>query len=885
MNKNKIVHVVAHSHWDHEWYFTIEDSNILLVRNLDYLLDVLETKESFTSYSFDGQMSVIERYLDIRPQNKARVEKLIQDRKLFVGPWYTQTDSLLVKTEAVIRNLLYGYKMGEAFGHSMSIGYSPDIFGQHAYLPAIYKSFNMAHSIFQRGVYNDQVKTDLHFNWISPDNESIPTNNIFFGYGPGKFLSSEKSYVKTRLLPILDKLAAMNTHTDVLLLPAGGDQVLVRKDFPEIIEELNAMNLGYTFVLSDYETFMKDAWAGDPFPNEISGELLACQKSRIHNTCRSERYDIKRLNYIVENKIVNILEPLAVIAKDAGLEYPQPWLDIIWKKLFDSHAHNGIGASNSDDANHDIVVRLTSALRMTDDLINLLKKQIAKAISNDSENENIAVLFHTNPIVAQNVAKLVVFTAEKVFTLTANGEEVPFSVVHQEELDGGRKIIVTANGEKEVAVPSYYRTEIFLKNKTAPALGYTTMQIKPTGAAMNYLATIPTSQIENDTIRVQFEDGKINLLNKKTQNCIKNLIQFENVADAGDSFDFSPLANDDTIYITSTELQTVETSNLYSKMTLKHTATIPKDLDARIAKNRTESFEILTEIELIDGEEFARIRHRIDNHVKDHRVRALIKTNVEKPQFSYADQGYSLMKRSVTNPYLNNWREDGFVEAPVPIYPLENIVAVSEAEKTFALLVGGMKEYEILPESAEIALTLFRSNGLLGKDDLMWRPGRASGINNKVVPTPDGQMLEEMIFEYAVYVQDEALNARNLFAQSNAFEGHIATYQLQSLNTFEERIERFEIDYPVQQLPAHTSLFEIDNPNIFISTCKQAWDGEGTVIRLFNPTDNDEKVRLTTSLSDSNWLVSLAEEKIAKIEDESIHIPTKGFVTLLLGGK
>ncbi|MBC2202383.1 alpha-mannosidase, partial [Listeria welshimeri] len=218
----------------------------------DYLLDVLETKESFTSYSFDGQMSVIERYLDIRPQNKARVEKLIQDRKLFVGPWYTQTDSLLVKTEAVIRNLLYGYKM--------------------------------AHSIFQRGVYNDQVKTDLHFNWISPDNESIPTNNIFFGYGPGKFLSSEKSYVETRLLPILDKLAAMNTHTDVLLLPAGGDQVLVRKDFPEIIEELNAMNLGYTFVLSDYETFMNDAWAGDPFPNEISGELLACQKSRIHNT-------------------------------------------------------------------------------------------------------------------------------------------------------------------------------------------------------------------------------------------------------------------------------------------------------------------------------------------------------------------------------------------------------------------------------------------------------------------------------------------------------------------------------------------------------------------------------------------------------------------------
>lgn len=424
----KKVHVVAHSHWDHEWYFTMEDSNILLVENMDYLLNLLETKESFSSYSFDGQMSIIERYVDIRPENKARIEKLIKQRKLFVGPWYTQTDSLLVKTEAVIRNLLYGYKMGESFGHSMRIGYSPDIFGQHAYLPAIYKSFNMTHSIFQRGVYNEQIQTDVNFNWLSPNQVSMPTNNIFFGYGPGKFLSSQKEYVTTRLLPILDRLAAMNEHTDVLLLPAGGDQVLARKNFPEIVEELNAMNLGYHFVLSDYESFMEEAWESN-FPNEISGELIACQKSRIHNTCRSERYDIKRLNYVVENRIVNILEPLAVIAQNAGLEYPQPWLDIIWKKLFDSHAHNGIGASNSDDTNHDIVMRLTSALRMTDDLINLLKKQISHAVSQTQKNTNIALVFNTNPRKTKKTVKLVVFTTEKSFELVTNGENWPYSIL------------------------------------------------------------------------------------------------------------------------------------------------------------------------------------------------------------------------------------------------------------------------------------------------------------------------------------------------------------------------------------------------------------------------------------------------------------------------
>ncbi|MBC8862581.1 alpha-mannosidase, partial [Escherichia coli] len=96
--------------------------------------------------------------------------------------------------------------------------------------------------------------------------------------------------------------------------------------FPEIVAELNEMDLGYTFILSDYEAFMNDAWTST-FPNEITGELLACQKSRIHHTCRSERYDIKRLNYLVENRLVNILEPLATMANKFGIKYPKPWLD------------------------------------------------------------------------------------------------------------------------------------------------------------------------------------------------------------------------------------------------------------------------------------------------------------------------------------------------------------------------------------------------------------------------------------------------------------------------------------------------------------------------------------------------------------------------------
>ncbi|MCL1389235.1 alpha-mannosidase, partial [Listeria monocytogenes] len=81
-----------------------------------------------------------------------------------------------------------------------------------------------------------------------------------------------------------------------------------------------------------------------------------------------------------------------------------------------------------------------------------------------------------------------------------------------------------------------------------PALGYNTLQVKAVTTEMDQLISISKQTIENEKIIVQFENGKINLLNKEQQSIINDLIRFEIVADAGDSFDFSPLEGDQAIY-------------------------------------------------------------------------------------------------------------------------------------------------------------------------------------------------------------------------------------------------------------------------------------------------------------------------------------------------
>ncbi len=880
--KQKKVYVVPHSHWDREWYFTIEDSNLLLVENMDRLLDVMENDPEYTGYVFDAQSSILDEYLKIRPEEKERLSRLIADKRIFVGPWYTQGDSLLVNRESLIRNLMYGTRIAEKMGHSMNVGYLPDIFGQNTYLPSMFKEFDIDYSVLQRGIYTDQLNGDLNFTWKSPDGESVKANNIYFGYGPGKFLSDDPEYMEERLLPILEKIADLNENTDNLLLPAGGDQVLVREHFPETVKKLNEIDLKHEYVLSDYETFMKDTWETGQFENEIEGELIATQKSRIHNTIRSQRYDIKKLNDLAEEKVIYELEPLASLAGTIGFKYPGKWLDEMWKMLFDVHAHDSIGGCNSDDTNQEIVNRLTKVIRMADGCLNLLKKQMTEAVSRKLGKDSIFVVFHLLPKGFESSQRVVLFTKEKGFGVRdLNGKLVEINVLNQEYISGGKTIVVTAEGEKEVEAPGYYRNEVLLRDVKLPAMGYKTFEVVEDSGKNEAVDPkfLNSRLIENENFEIFEEDGQLHLTVKSLDKTVSDFIKFENVADAGDSYDFSPLAGDKAIYSKNLESVYVEGSSGTEFMEVVHMLHVPGDLEERKEVQATKNLAIVTRFELRSGEDFIRVTHDIENDVKDHRVRVLLQTSVEAPEHSFGDQGFSLIQRPTVNPYMENWREQKFAEAPVPIYPLENLAGVTNGELTAAVVTKGIKEYELIKETGELALTLFRSVGLLGRDNLAWRPGRASGINNKVVTTPDAQMQKKMTFEYAIFV-GKGHDVKQLFKLVDHYRGHFLSYQKQSLNTFEERLDRFEIPYPVDILPPSFSLFK-STGDVFLSTLKKAYDDNSVILRLFNPSAEEQTVVLSSEHIQSVSQTKLNEKSVIDVKDE-VTVRPKGYVTLKL---
>ena len=78
-------YLVNHTHWDREWYFTVQDAQILSDSVFTEILDELEAHPE-ANFTLDGQTSIIDEYLELNPSALSRIRKLVARKQLYVGP-------------------------------------------------------------------------------------------------------------------------------------------------------------------------------------------------------------------------------------------------------------------------------------------------------------------------------------------------------------------------------------------------------------------------------------------------------------------------------------------------------------------------------------------------------------------------------------------------------------------------------------------------------------------------------------------------------------------------------------------------------------------------------------------------------------------------------
>ena len=837
------VHVIPHTHWDREWYFTQQDSDVLATYNFTKVIETLENQSSYSCYHLDGQSAIVEDYLKVMPHMRERMAKLVSDKRLFIGPWYTQTDTFNVAGESIIRNLKYGMHVAEQLGHSMTVGYLPDTFGHNAQMPTLFKGCGIDNIIFWRGIDYDQQVERSNFFWQSSGGDSIIAYNLVHGYGAAKNIVAEPSHLDNKIFPMVEKIKAL-AGLDEVLIPSGGDQVNIDPNLPATLAKATERNTaGDTYVISSMEDYVDYLRHNSSDFDTYKGEFKIPRYTRIHKTIGSVRYDIKKLNFDIEQFLLKKLEFVTAIAKTHGITVHTELIDIAWKKIIECHAHDSMGGCNSDATNADIMHRLKQAEEICHGLYNLIVKDIASQVCSEDE----VMVFNNRIKPYSGLVDIVVFSTFADIALSHNGQTVSTERVKRDTLDGGKVIEVTKDGEKEVPIPPYYRFELKAKLEEIPALGYLTLQVSQSDT-MGTVHSDTATQVENDRLTLCLDNGELILTDKQTGRTITNLIQFENQADDGDSYDFSPLEGDTPLYSQPLSLLGSQRGELMQQMELQSRILVPQDLEDRRQGDASSEIVFKLTFTLNHGESNLQVDIDTVNHVKDHRVRVLINSDINADN-SISTLPFATIERPIT-PVLfgaeDNWRER-FRECPVDIETTEGAVAIanmagSEQDNKALIINGkGIKEYQILKaghqgQHQQIALTLFKAIGFLGKDNLLWRPGRASGINNTVVYTPDAQLQQSMRFSFAIAMTPSASH-QIIRELETEYLNQPFSYQRQRLNSFENRLERFQVRFDEKAMAKQFSLLKIKEELELSSLSHSFYDNNTLVLRLFNPTE------------------------------------------------
>jgi alpha-mannosidase len=347
--------VVPHTHWDREWYRTREEFRYRLVGLVDALLDLLESDPGFRHFTLDGQALLVDDYLELRPGERRRIERLVREGRLLVGPWYVLPDEWLVSGEALIRNLRRGLARAESLGQAMRLGYVPDQFGHVGQLPQILAGFGLSGAAAWRGVGAD-VPGSL-FEWEAPDGTRLLTAYLLQGYGNAARLPLEPEALAERLRAATEALAP-RSRTPTLLLMNGGDHEPPQAGLPTALDAALRRLDGITAEIGTLPGYL--ARVRREAPDDLPlhrGELRSGLRAPLLEGCASARAPQKRADFRNDRLLTRYLEPLASWLAALGGNADPAVLDLAWDLVLQNHPHDSICGCSIDAVHREMDVR------------------------------------------------------------------------------------------------------------------------------------------------------------------------------------------------------------------------------------------------------------------------------------------------------------------------------------------------------------------------------------------------------------------------------------------------------------------------------------------------------------------------------------------------
>lgn len=840
------IHVIPHTHWDREWYRPFQNFRVKLVFVIDKILEILENDDTFANFMLDGQTIVLEDYLQVKPENLQRLHNLVQSGKLIIGPWYIQPDEFAPDGESLIRNLMLGIDISRKFGKSMMVGYLPDSFGQSGQVPHILKGFGINSAVVMRGVDAEKIKQS-EFIWEGVNGDEVLAVYLPEGYSNAMHLPVDYSKAKIRLACILHKLRKWSSTKNILIMN-GVDHQFPQSHLSGHIDRLNKKYKRSSFTFSTLEKFIQDIVRVNPTLPRLKGDLLAPIRNRVHSSIASTRIYQKQKNRRMEALLEKYVEPIATIGWLLNAEYPGGLINHAWKYLIQNQTHDGLAGCCTDEVHQEMDQRFVDVKNIGETLQNAYARAISCRISTDQIN---LVVFNNALTCGKQLVETSVYTKEKTFVLKdADGNAIPYHIDRIEEVDLSRLSMWTLYLNQEEAA---YKVDISFYADFQFNLGYKVFKINEGKPAQKLVQEIRASNntLENKFIHLEINrNGSITLHDKTAGITYSGLHIFEDCGDAGDTYNYSPVKNDTVITSQDVEAEVnIKTDDPFkAHAVIKLEMKVPNGLTNQDQERSTDLIPLPITSHITMHVDRKRIDFvtEVNNTAFDHRLRVLFPTGIVS-KYSYAETQFGTVRRD-NKLDTKDWEKHKWSEKPLPIYSQQKFVEIKNNDQGLAVLNRGLPEYEIYnQQSSIIALTLVRSVGMMGKGNLLIRPGRPSGMP---IPTPDAQCSGLQTLEYSLLTHSGGVGDENI--PNAAAEYDAPPLAIQSHLEFKKILKKYKmltglvsyenltshiLDQLDQPGNADFKVFSVNNENLLISAVKKAEKEEALIIRLYNASD------------------------------------------------
>ncbi|MEI6027978.1 MAG: hypothetical protein WCT47_14950 [Betaproteobacteria bacterium] len=755
------VDVVAHTHWDREWYLPRETTLLRLQAVMAQVLDALDSG-ALPSFLFDGQTVAVEDLLATAPPEMAqRLRRHAEAGRLILGPWYVSADEFLVSGESLIRNLAFGLADAARLGPAQRLGYLPDTFGHVAQMPQVLAQFGIEQAVLWRGA----DATRDRFDWVAPDGTVARTVFLTAGY---YLIPLHGPQDPERLLALLRQLAARRDPQvgGPLLLPHGGDHLAPAENLAQRLHAFNQAQGDFRLRWSTLQAHADEVLARGAACETLHGELRHNTQAFVLPDVLSTRRPLKQAHQQAEDRLLGEIEPLWA---QAAPHAPAPaGLERAWRTLIQQQAHDSICGCSIDAVHAEMAQRFVNLSQLLDGLREqaLQAAGLRTAHQHGPSAQDIwaddsrCTLFNPLPVQRQGWHTLQVFLKgarhESLRISLADGQPLPCEVLAVQE---ARELVSPLDDFPEPLVG--HRYEIALQ-ACVPGLGALPLRVEsasPAGPAPHdNIAAGPGPVMENAAWRVELTaHGCLELTDRLLGHRVERAFSLRSELDAGDSYNFSPppapAAPAAPAVCDEARWALMEQRRVgaVQEMTLRLELDLPAGLDParQGADPRRVTSHGELRLRLLGDEPALDVRLHWHNAACDQRTRLLLPGLPADLASTWSDTAFAWTERPIRLAQIPD--APSKQEMPVAVQPSLSAVVAGP----WAVVHRALHEHEIVSAPATSAgqegatteralgLTLVRSVGWLSRRDLRTR-GVGAGPD---LATPEAQCLGPSVAE------------------------------------------------------------------------------------------------------------------------------------------